>query len=295
MNLVNYVKKLLPSIKKERIVTTLETTETLLKSETVPVLENTIDYFKHSQPKSDFTKKLVSNYGIALHVNGRDINVMLRDLQKKTKILKNVIEEVQDAVTEVLPENITKVGMSARQATIIRSTDHLYFIVNYITVLLKTIIDSELEAIDPENEVSKKVKNYVTQNMGNFAVLISYYAGIAGKYSKEINNVPDIIIDVKKADVLRNMVGSKGNIDDKTIGFDGNPFYTLGTMFAEWQVSRYKKMEDERVMLELKLRKLREMRDRNGTSPKLEKQIEYYENRLGKIDYKLHRMEESVA
>ena len=73
-----------------------------------------------------------------------------------------------------------------------------------------------------------------------------------------------------------------------------NPIYHVRMMIADWQVNRFKAADEERKLLEFKLLKMK-MTDGGKRDANVDRQIEYTEGRLQKLNYKLMEMEKSYG
>jgi hypothetical protein len=76
-------------------------------------------------------------------------------------------------------------------------------------------------------------------------------------------------------------------------GFEMNPIYHFRLMIAEWQANRYKSYKEKKKLLEVKLLRLRLLRE-GKRDPKLDKEIDYIESLVGKLEYSMSKMEEDV-
>lgn len=65
-------------------------------------------------------------------------------------------------------------------------------------------------------------------------------------------------------------------------------------MIADWQVSRYKAAQEEKRMLEFRLLKLK-LQSTGKADAKLDQNIEYTEQRLQQLNFKLHKMEQEYG
>jgi len=69
-------------------------------------------------------------------------------------------------------------------------------------------------------------------------------------------------------------------------GFIGNPIYHLRLFLTDLEINKYKSLEDEKRLLELKLAELK-AKQQGTDDPKLKQQIEYYEQEIKKVEDKL--------
>ena len=70
-------------------------------------------------------------------------------------------------------------------------------------------------------------------------------------------------------------------------GFIGNPIYHIRLFLTDLEINKYKSLEDEKRLLELKLAELK-AKQQGTDDPKLKQQIEFYENEIKKTEDKIN-------
>lgn len=92
-------------------------------------------------------------------------------------------------------------------------------------------------------------------------------------------------ISRKAANFIKTSVTGIGKgKEEVSTGFVGNPIYHIRSIITDFEVNRYDRLKNMKKMTELKLL---ELSHRDQEDPTIEKQIEYYRNKLIKIDSKL--------
>jgi hypothetical protein len=204
----------------------------------------------------------------------------------------DVIEKELEAVLGV---DVLNEGLSAKKAVLIRGCEHLAFLSRYMLDLINYVLCAETMPKNGtlEQMLSKASMDYVESNVIIFATLLSIYSRPVDTFKKQLLEIPDVIMtqanngavtavhDMAKLDPYSNPMVRQ---------FRGSPIYHVRLIFAEWQANRYKAAKDKRQMLELRLLQLKVLQE-EVQDPGLERQIQYLQNRIDKLDRTLEEME----
>jgi hypothetical protein len=103
--------------------------------------------------------------------------------------------------------------------------------------------------------------------------------------------IPDITVEVDNIDNVASATGLK-NLDPLKIGAYGlvlNPIYHLRMVYAEWQVARFDAAKEERKLLDYQILDMKNALE-GKSDPKLERALEYSQDRMSKLNYKIEKM-----
>jgi len=154
---------------------------------------------------------------------------------------------------------------------------------NIIKNLRKVRIKDILDAIGKFPTLRTEKNEVPSQIVLGFA---KKNLGITNKFALSfIGQALNLLKKDTRAKANRNNQQSKALIG--TSGFIGNPIYHIRLFLTDLEINRYKSLEDEKRLLELKLAELK-AKQQGTDDPKLKKQIEFYENEIRKIEDKLN-------
>lgn len=144
---------------------------------------------------------------------------------------------------------------------------------------------------DPKNSIlSKKFSNDIFGSLSKFRDDVLKRIDIR-KVLDEIQSMPSDSLFDRYESGTPNAIATSGFNKYNKLGFLGSPIYT----FRKWLVDReMEKREDlltTKNIIELRLLELRNIEAGNDNNVTIQKQIEYYEDLLESIDYKIAKIE----
>lgn len=300
MNLLQFIKTLIPHVSKTDILEDIRVTKGELEQVTIPTVAQAASYFKLNKLVSEENKSLFNVFS-RNYTNGK-ITASLSFATLIEEDLKTVLKNllyIEKAATELFTEDVVTEGMSLKKAIVLRALDQIVFISRFTIDLITYVYYEESKAVSGDQEtldITPAVKARVSKYISIYARLLSVYGNKKFVIEKRLDNLPDVILSDKTSEALVSTYGEH-ELDPiseiNVLGFDGNPIYHIGLLIAEWQADRYKSMKDKKKMLELRLLYLN-MQTENKADPRVEKEIEYIQSRIDKIEYKMAKMQKSV-
>jgi hypothetical protein len=207
------------------------------------------------------------------------------------------LNTVNDNLNDLLEEDTLTTSITARKASLIRASEHITFISIYSLGLLDLIYGYEIAHVRNEKLViTPSMHKNLIMLLPTYARLLETYSVDNKQFVNKIKAIPEVIISedsyaavaaVYKKDLLSPLNAPAVS------GFIGNPIYHLRLVVAEWQAERYKANRERKQLLEIKLLNLK-LASEGKNDPKLDKEIEYIQNRIETIEYKLIKMERDV-
>ena len=297
MRILDFVRSILPRLRKDQILEDLRITAGELEKSVVPAFDDAAKYFKSEKIKdkeaTDAAAVFYRNY------KGSRINkhVVLELQEKMDNVVKN-LAFVADQNDDLLERDVLKDGLTAKKAILVRSAEQLSFIARFSMDFLNYIYMCETKASDGAvHDLVPAQLTALKNNIPNFAAIFGLFAQEPTKFQAAFDSMPDVIVNDKTYASLA-AVYADDKLDPLQVllvqGFQGNPIYHLRLIVAEWQADRYKLMKDKKRMLELRLLNLKMLNEKNP-DPKVEQEITYIQNRVETMEYKMKKMEDSVS
>jgi hypothetical protein len=304
MQILKFVTGLLPNIEKRTILEDINNNYGELKTATLPAYKSAAD----SIGKYSFKNKDVEQYNKnflrdqSTGFKGNMINVIY-----ETILVVEKNESVANKLTDaIFSDDIITSSMTYRKANMLQYIEALSFFQRYSRKLLLWIYTLETATINdgdsmvksrPSDGVSLKLTDgdtkWLKDNAKSFASIVNIMAIKSSIFQKNVEDIPDMLIDINNTDVVANTVGEK--VDPFRMNFipaELNLIYHVRMRIAEFQHERYTAALAERKALEIRLLHL-ENSMKGKQDPKLEQQIQYSEARLEKLNYKIKKMEEA--
>lgn len=304
LNLVSFVKTLLPSFSKSDIESDLE-----ISLEHVPViiesytsLQNIQDVAKLQNKQS---KDLINQFYKDLDISdtkvklSRNKSIAHDTVSLFTNIKINgeyLLKEIGDSINDVIMSQ----ALTAYKINLLRGVPHYYFMVRYATDFLNFLYIKEVEQADIETErsfrLNKKQEEFITKNMWIYARLVSFYGMDHSKFKSKIESISEVTVpQATVEDVVAQFAGDKLDVfNTLPQGFVGSPIYSIRLIFAQWEADRYRGMKDKKKLLELRYLHLKLLKEQGASDANLDQEIVYLQTRIGDLDYKLAKIEEDL-
>ena len=287
MNIFSAISKLNPMIEKDVIIKDIELTRKTLTNDVLPMynklLGEDVDNLLKDINKNAVINGFTRRYGKSNSKPSDIIKSIIKDLA----FMKDNLDDIETMVNDILSSKIYTKNLDMKRASLIIASDSISFTVSFSMIILNYLMDVSLG-----REVNKSTFKFINTNYSNYAVLLTSYGRV--KITKLIKKLPEVVVD-KDNQLLQNHINAPAmsSLSSISSGFNGSPIYHLRLLYTDWFIHVYKVRKERKRLLELKVLYLKSRQDDSIDKDKLRKQIEYYEERIADLEYKLHKMEES--
>lgn len=294
--LFNYVKSLLGHLRKDDILEDLRVTKGEFENlrQTYQLFtDKEAGYTWKAKATSDLTKVFYRNFKAP---GTKLTNTFVLDVSGTIPTIVQNLELIDKELEQVLGADVLNEGLTAKKAILIRACEHLSFLSRYSLDVLNYVICAESAPKDYplDRMMSKASVEWVESHILPYAQLMSIYARAADKFKAQMTEIPEVVLNDANASTVA-AVFTNEKLDPfgsmLVQGFTGSPIYHIRLIFAEWQANRYKASKEKKQVLELRLMQLKLMME-DMQDPGLEKQIQYLQDRIDKLDRKLADMEQ---
>lgn len=304
LNLVGFVKSLLPSFSKSDMESDLEISleQIPMVIESYSSLQSIQDIAKlqHKQCKdlvNQFYKELDGLEGKLKLSRNKSIGQDTVTLFANIKVNGDyILKEIGDSVNDVVMAQ----ALTAYKINLLRAIPHYYFMMRYATDLLNFFYVKEVENADIETErsfrLNKKQEEFITKNLWIYTRLISFYGMEHSKFKNKVEAISEVTVPQDKVEeIVDQFSGEKLDVfNNLPQGFVGSPIYSIRLIFAQWESDRYKSAKDKKKLLELRYLHLKLLKEQGTSDANLDKEITYLQTRISDLDFKLAKIEESV-
>jgi hypothetical protein len=295
MNLVNYIKSLFPTFKKDKVIDSCNLTKQSIREHALPSYESASELFKSTSFQSKEMKDYVLVYSKTVEkVSGVDLVSSIRDILKNTLVLLDNISELSK---NEFSQNEASIALTYKKSTLLRTIQAAEFaniysrkFLNYVYVLETTQADKSVSLKDSLLPVEVK---WLEDNFLNFCLVCSILLTSKDKYNKGIKELPEATITELTETTLPETLGMAklDPLNMRGLSIYWNPFYMIALARAQWQAENYKASQAELELLQLRKLNLEKLQQ-NQPDAKLQKQIDYMQNRVDGLNFKLKQMEE---
>lgn len=309
MSLISYIKNLLPSFKKDRVLEDSRMVKTELTSVSIPS-------YKEAEKllvKWDFKSKQVQGFITIFNRNMKGSSAfgvkdnMIVSIRKGLEKLLETHEVIEERLNKTLEDDVVAEGITCLKANLIQCLEAISFVSKYSYKFLNYVYIAETGLLEGSSDRSLK-DNYapseielIEKDFTKFCLALAALTKSKPELEKLIDKIPDVIVSVTNSDALASTLGNDKLNPIGLHGFDipdpssisMNPIYHIGLMVAEFQANQYKVSKETKKILELRLLNL-ELTMQKNPDAKLQKEIEYIQSRIQGLDYKIRKMEESI-
>ncbi len=255
----------------DNVIDNLEACKALLKNKAL------------STTSKDILVSVFKNIGLK---SPKDINKSISELLVFAKELEDGIPKLEKLVDSSSRDFITDKTMTAKEAGIIGTINNMTASASYLgdfTLMLTYAITDNTNM-----QKSFILKRAIQKSIGFKTIFSSYYSKL-GKIIKDIDSLSDA--QVYDSANFRISSGFKDKKFDLPVNnLIVNPIYHVRKLLVDAKVIYYDYLKYKKELIALKLKEA-ELKE---PSPSVEKQIEYYENKLENIEYKIKKIEEAT-
>lgn len=304
LNIAGFIKSLLPSFSKSDIESDIEIS--LESISTITEIYSSLDEVLKVAPlASKESKELVKEFykeyssvktKVKLSPN-KNIAADTVTLFNNIKINGDyIINEISDAINDV----IVSQALSAYKANLLRAVGHYYFMTKFALDLSNYfyVVESENGKIDLNKEfkLNKKQKEFITKNMWIYARMVALYGESHEVFKSKLDAIDEVTLPKEEVDNVVDVYNSD-KIDifnNLPSNFIGSPIYSIRLVFAQWEADRYRKLRDQKKLLELRYLHMKLMKEQGSSDVQLEQEITHIQKRLTTLDMQITKIEESV-
>jgi len=298
MKLYQFIRSLMPRIERQHLLEDIEITKNELTTGVIPAFQSAQLYFKAGGIRSDAVKALESVFYRNYNARGskRKEN-FIAEIAECLPAVRENLEYIDSQIEEIFSRDIIKDGLSIRKASLLRAVDHISYISRYAIDLINLIYVHEAQHRNVDITESyggnDKIRELTQKNLFIFAKMLVIYGQKAKDFQEQFFKLPEAVLNEQTFQQVAALYKDNGDPipQDAVSEFEGNPIYHIRLNIAEWQAERYRGFKDKKKMLELRLMHLK-MLQQDKSDPNLEKEIEYIQNRVEGIDFKLRKMED---
>lgn len=277
-------------LKKGNVTQTLDYTLDNIRNNIIPILDsmtaNRILTILKSNPR-------LTKFGKDCEFKGSNPYTVLEELKKFFNRVLNESGKLQDHINKYLSATMSSKAVTARDGAILRIVSDLSSISLYTLDFLHSSLVENNKSNFPKAHTKQVDSGYVP-----YCSLIRHYNK---ELEKNISDIKEVSLEninfTGDNSILNTFFKNTGKVINLPVsGFVGNPIYHYRMWLADKEHKKYEKNKEEKRLLELRLLALQADKDKDGVDiNKLNKQIEYYEEAISDIEFKISQYEKSIG
>ena len=287
--LIETVRGMNHTVSRDAVLEQLDNNLTAINADVIPGLTSIKAFFKETDADlKDYP--LLSSLDRMAKLKSKDAADLVSKLIKLYGSFSSSGSLLRSTMLDELPEVLTMNVITARQSALLQVNKDMASMTLYVLDLMLFATQNSESSI----KMLKIKENAIKANLQPYSSAVKAYHGHVSKIVKDIPKVASVVMsgDSDKTSMLEGVVKKQGKlIDFATSGFVGNPIYHIRTYFIDREVAKYNVLKDKKKILELKILDLKVKRT-GEVDPQLERQIEYYEEKLDKTEYTIRKIED---
>ena len=275
--------------KQSNVIETVLAVDNSITNNILPVLNNVLELDKGVLNKNKTLTAInkLSNTRFTDNV----------DLINKIKEFFLEIQDNKDTLIAIIKSNcpsvITVKTLTFKQAATLKVVNDLTSMSLFVLDLVNAFL--ALETGNGTSNLSKAQLASLDACSRDFvAVFDSYYKKL-NKLIKDLKDVSAELINQSESDTTNNIISSTNgkqiDLPSDTNGFLGNPIYHIRMWFVERSLAKLQILEDKKKLIELRIQQIR-ANEKNLPDEQIAKMINYYEEELSNIEYKITKIKE---
>lgn len=299
MNITDFIKSLLPTFGKNRVVEDARVSYDELAQNTVPAYIEAEKLFTGWKYRSNAMKDFEHTFKrIVKHDSSANMIVAIsRGLQR---ILEQK-EFMQDKIEASFETEVVAMGMSCVKVNLLRILETTTFVSDYALQFLNYayILETAEETKDHgyvRANLSPAEVQALQAHFSDFCIAFNVLARDRKQLIKVVDDLPDVLIDIDTGSVVMGTIGEDKLDPLHMRGFaatTGNPIYHIRLAVAERQIEKWKRNKELKKALDLRCLNLQMVLDGKPDAA-LQKELEYTQGRAQSLSHKLAVMEEGL-
>jgi hypothetical protein len=294
MSIRNFVLSLTPSIERKMVNKDIARLRSELTTATIPSYEKASAFLKDWDFKDSYNTELemIFKKYVNTRFKGNFITITY-ELMKRTLENLNVIEK---QINSEFGNDIIRSALTYSRAQVLQMVEAFSFTNKYARLMLIQVMSTETNVVAKRNQDRTSLNNaqrkWLLDNRQVFIKLLLAIDKTPRELEKLLKSIPDVSIDTE-TEGLEAVVGAS-KLDPLQLGIAVrklNPIYHIRMNWEDWMYHRLEVAKEEHQTVEYQLMDLKNQQE-GRNDPRLDKAIEYTEDRLTKLNYKIAKMEE---
>lgn len=295
MKILDYVKSLLPTFKRDTVLEDCRLTHTEIKEHTAPSYAAAAELLGKWKFKSPELEKPLGIFSRMVSKGSKDNIIVV--INKSFKTILDNLTVVEKLIEKTYNEEVAGGGFTYQKANLLQFIEATTFVSKFarkflIYVYICESAQYEESADSVKESLTPFEIEWLENNFVAFCTAFNAVTTPTDKVESALGNIPDIVITEENASTIPVTMGA-AKVDPLQMGLIPiwmNPIYHVGMFIAEWQASRYKASKEEVRLLQLRKLNLEKLADGKPDAA-LQKEIKYMEERIQNLNFKITKME----
>ena len=287
MSIFNYLKSLLPTFGKDRILEDLRLSRTEFQDFRLAFKEADKVLGKLKSKQAQELARVASNLGLSFKGGESIVGFLSRNQEN---IIDN-IDLMERLVKQEMPDTVAAQGLDLRQINFVQISEVMSFSARFSRFLVSylTRLEFDMVAEDKKLEVSSDIMPYeheaFDKGMMPFIVAMIQLSKPVNEVQEALASIPDMLVADTNYNVLKSTLGEK-KIEPLGLtrqDFEWNPIYHIRMNLVEGRELRYRECKAQLSCLQLQLARNR-LAAQGKQDARLEREIAYLTNMINNVN-----------
>lgn len=298
MELLNYVRSLVPMVERKEVLLSIDTLRNEVTQYTLPMSQDMTTTLKDHKYASKIANDLHRELGAHVRFSGKSAIDVTHGVLAKLPEFLGIIEE---KVKRAFSAQFTTTSLTFERANLLQLIDMITFYVKYHRRLLLELLAQETKTIGKAtaSQWPKGYHVFLKESMTPYSALTAVFMVTSTAFKQQLSNLSNAEISEGTVELARK---SLGVLKTDPFGLERNyythtrtwinPIFSWKKYRAEMEAKRFHASREEKSALELRLQEYRELQEDKGANPKLQKLITHTESRIETLHYEITKTEE---
>lgn len=293
MKILDFVKNLAPMFKKRDLVDQLRVSLAELRETTIPAYKDVTQDFAAWKFTSSEVNRIIPTFNQIVKKRKGNLLVSITATLENMSVIG---DKLMPTLEKEFEETMVGQALTYSQAQRLQLVQAIDFTNRYARKLVNYIIVAETAKYDLGNTIEKRLtkaqKLEVETYFTNFCMLLNAFNSSPADILALFDRVPNILVTPENH---LNVEATMGRVKLDPLNFNfisasWNPFYLIGLLRNSWQAARYEEAKADLEMIRLRILNLKALHGGNP-DPVIQREIEYNEERVQKLEAKIADME----
>lgn len=296
MKVIEYVRQLAPVQERRELMSALKQLKDTLRGDVLPNAVLAQETFGKDPLKSTYAKELDRALRRKANYRGSVFDALVESVNQ----LSANLEVLEAEVKRQFSFSFSRSSLSYNRLQVMRYIEGAMFYTRYFSKLMLRLVAEEslMQGKASPMDWAKAERQWLDDGQAAFIGFFPLAHQGANELKTTLSRASSAEVNEDTHEVAVSSIGERkldpmGFYGDRSNLAHLNPFFALGKMVVEFQAAAYKQSKEEHQAVQLRLQEYRELAQENKTDPKLQKLIQYTEQRVERLDYEIARIEEA--
>lgn len=296
MSLKDFLSSLVPHFERNRILEDIDSLSSDLGTILIPSYESAAKLFRGRKFASQAGKVTEAMFHVRFPQERNNTHVVF--IHQNLINLKETLEKIEEMIDQLFDRDVTRDSLTYKKAAVLQFLSVARFYNDYAGRHLLRLVageDAAHKQLPEDTQLLPVDVRYFNENLENFLHASQVVVLGPMQIMERLTQMQDLQIVIDRINSVSATLGVE-NVDPLRLGFMGpnatsSPIYKARAWLANYQVANNNRNKELAKLLQLRLFALRDAYN-SKSDPKLQKEIDYNQERLDRLNESVAEFEE---